>query len=99
MINQLMAERLTKIEQRVHFTLVVLILAWLIYCRIMDTGPVAWFDRFQLQFWDDSTYYPKLSLLLGLGAFIPPLSVLFLLYDRLKRRGKVVNRPESERND
>jgi hypothetical protein len=99
MINNLLAERLTKTEQRVHLALVVLILIWVIYCRIMGNGPVAWLDGIQLRLWDDGTYYPKLSLILALGLFIPPLAALFLLYAWLKRRGEAVNQMEPERND
>ncbi len=99
MINNLMTERLTKTEQRVHLGLVVLILIGVIYCRITDTGPVAWLDGIQLRLWGDGTYYPNLSLILALGLFIPPLAGLFLLYAWLRRRGEVVNQMEPEHND
>lgn len=87
MINQLLKERLTKIESLAHQILASLAAVYLLYCRFTQSGPVRWLGNVQTNILDGE-YYPVLSLLLCLALFIVPLSGLFLSYAHIKKTVK-----------
>lgn len=83
-MNNLLSERLTKNEYRIHQVVMALAAIWIFYCRFTQSGPVGWLDRVQAQYLLDGEYYGVLSLVVCLALFIVPISALFLGYAYLK---------------